>query len=310
MYSEFKVMGLSNRTVALTLIDTDHCYGEINMRERIESRDRLSRHIVHVEPGELHPDLFNDFGHSSQVLLRAMLDNLNSKKVDNPRQLAFERFSGISAERMVDALNETGIDSSAYRNALESIARLHDVSDFHKTLLYIILFIVTGCTGDPQTGALETERFASSALNKLFLTPVSQPHDSSPASSSISNLALVRIANGMLKGNNPLYPIDKSGEGTEIGTFAAGVNSITDVETDVSRHHARIFNDDGHWYIEGLSSTNGTTVITGADKREYIVEPPRHKRDANWKSKPFEIFPTDTICLGATTRFMVIPVTS
>ena len=34
---------------------------------------------------------------------------------------------------------------------------------------------------------------------------------------------------------------------------------------------------------------------------------PKRNRDRGYSPAPFEIFPTDTICLGSSTRFMVMP---
>ena len=120
----------------------------------------------------------------------------------------------------------------------------------------------------------------------------------------------MRIVGGRLKGADAFYRIPPTAQGAEIGALASGEHAITDVDEDVSRHHARVYKQGPHWYIEGMKSTNGTTVISGDDKLVYTVEPPRGERPRDWKPQPYEIFPADTICLGSSTRFMVIPVAS
>ena len=308
MYSEFKALGLDNRSAALVLIDTDHAFGEVNMRERIESRDRLSRTIVHAKPGDIHPELFNDFALSSQVLLRVLIDKLKAKKVDDPRTALLERFSGPAAQNMMAALKECRIDPYAYANTLDAIARLERLNDFQNALLYLILFVATGCTGDPLFAAQTVERFALEELNEAFLTPEPGVYATPETQPRSEDLALVRIIGGQMKGGSSFYVLTKRESGTEIGTLATGSDAIRDVDEDVSRHHARVFERDGHWFVEDLGSTNGTSVIAGSDKVEHVVQEPRRKRKQAASSDAYEIFPTDTLCLGATTRFMVIPV--
>ena len=113
---------------------------------------------------------------------------------------------------------------------------------------------------------------------------------------------------GKLKSGSSLYPLATDAAGSIIGSLASGPAAITDVDADVSREHARIYRTGQHWYIVGLNSTNGTSVISGADKVVRTVEPPRGERPRGYEPEPMEILPSDTICLGASTRFMVMPI--
>ena len=79
-----------------------------------------------------------------------------------------------------------------------------------------------------------------------------------------------------------------------------GVQCIADVDADVSRNHAYIWQDGEHWYLRDLGSTNGTRLVSGGDGSERAVG--RSVEEAP------ELFASDIICLGATTRFMVMPV--
>ena len=56
-----------------------------------------------------------------------------------------------------------------------------------------------------------------------------------------------------------------------------------DVDIDVSRKHLRIFEDGSAWHAQGLGSTNGTTLISGADKSITEIEP---QGSANKKYPP------------------------
>ena len=309
MYAEFKTMGLGNRQVAFALIDTSCTFGKMNMRERIESRDRLSRHIVHVAPGELQPELFRDFAQSGQTLTCAMIDKMKANGGEAARAV-FERFSGLGAQHMIDVLDECGIESSAYRNALARLADLQGESMLSLAMAHVVLFVATGCTGDPFVGAQEAEKFASEELGEAFCTRESELGALTHDIQALPRLAVVRVIDGCLKGGSSFHVLPSCGQSVEIGAIPSGEYAISDVDDDVSRHHARLTEKEGHWFLEGLGSTNGVSVIGGADKLEHVIEPPRRLRNRNWKSEPYEVFPTDTICLGATTRFMVVPVLS
>ena len=114
-------------------------------------------------------------------------------------------------------------------------------------------------------------------------------------------LGLIRIVGNAAK--PPLYPLNEGEGGTVIGSLATGTGAITDVDRDVSRRHARVFAKDGYWYVQGLGSTNGTVLISGADMSQHVVEPPRHTRRPGVEYPPVPLWHSDTICLGATTRF-------
>src|SRR5699024_1357249 len=115
---------------------------------------------------------------------------------------------------------------------------------------------------------------------------------------------LFRIKDGRIKGA-PYY-LNPGEEGTEIGSLSTARYSINDVEDTVSSRHARIWRAlDGHWFIEGLESKNGTILVSGADRREVVVEPPRSER-AGFASRPVEIRPSDELVLGRDTVFMVM----
>ena len=59
----------------------------------------------------------------------------------------------------------------------------------------------------------------------------------------------------------------------------------------------------------GLDSTNGSFLISGVDRGRQPIEPARRDRPANFANTPVEIHNGDTLCLGATTRFLVIRIT-
>lgn len=309
MYADFKDLGLKNRDVALVLMDADRSFGDTTLRDRIESRSQLSRAIVHVAPGEVSAGLFNDFSQSSQTLLSRMASKLRERRQGEVMRFIAERYAGPSAQDMQTALRAYGVDESVYRNAVAHISNLALASAADRALLYLMLFVVTGCTGDPRDGVRMVEEFSAKRVGASFRTTEAsvQGYEDGLADDGDFALGLMRIVGGRLKGVDAFYRIAPTERGTEIGALASDEGAITDVDEDVSRHHARVFKRNGGYYIIGLKSTNGTTVISGDDKVEHTVEPPKRERSRDYEPQPYRIFPTDTICLGASTRFMVMP---
>ena len=311
MYAELKDLGLSNRDVASVLLDTERTHGDSTIMDRIDSRTRLSRDIVHVAPGEISPSFFKDFSQSAQIIYGRCVARLRNNGARDARLEMTERFSGPAAESMQAALRDYHLDDNVYRNALARITRLELQNETDRSVLYLMLFLATGCIGDPAQGAQIVERFSSENIGSSFRTTEARVDlDSSPEESGGEDylLGLARIVGGRLKGADSFYQLSPTEQGTEIGALSGANGAITDVDEDVSRRHARVFKKGTHWYIVGLKSTNGTTVISGADKLEHVVEPPKRDRQRGYEPEPFEIFPTDTICLGASTRFMVMPI--
>ena len=310
MFAELKTLGISNRDAAAALLDTGRVMGDTTIMDRIDSRTLLSRAIVHVAPGELPVRFFKDFGQTTQLLMGRSIARMRKEGTSEPAVKLAERFSGEAAETMIESLREYRLDENVYRNALGRIANLKIESDTDRALLYMMLFVVTGCTGDPAEGARAVEQFSSDNVGASFRT--TEAHVVLEAEEEEDEddftLGLMRIVGGRLKGADAFYRLAPTEQGTEIGALTTEAGAITDVDADVSRHHARIYKKKGHWYIIGLKSTNGTTVISGDDKIEHVVEPPKRERERNYVPEPFEIFPTDTICLGSSTRFMVMPV--
>ena len=88
--------------------------------------------------------------------------------------------------------------------------------------------------------------------------------------------------------------IQPSEEGVEIGALATGEGGITD---DVSARHAHIWCDEsGAWFVEDLSSTNGTVVVNGATSVCIQVEPGRSA----------QLNPGDELKLGESTTYAIL----
>ena len=68
----------------------------------------------------------------------------------------------------------------------------------------------------------------------------------------------------------------------------------------------RIWREDGRWLVTDLNSTNGTRVISGADKSVHIIANAQAESREPSASEPFELRNSDILCLGSTTRFLVM----
>lgn len=120
-------------------------------------------------------------------------------------------------------------------------------------------------------------------------------------------LGLLRVVGNSAR--PPLRPLTTDPVGSIIGSLTGDENAITDVDSDVSRQHLRIWLQDGRWLAQGLGSTNGSFLISGVDRCRQAIEPPKRERPANFANAPVEIHNGDTLCLGATTRFLAIRIT-
>ena len=107
----------------------------------------------------------------------------------------------------------------------------------------------------------------TSTPRSLSTSSVAGEHEVAPA----HPLGLLCVQNGYVV-SVPRW-IQPSEEGVEIGALATGEGGITD---DVSARHAHIWCDEsGAWFVEDLSSTNGTVVVNGATSVCIQVEPGR-----------------------------------
>ena len=204
-------------------------------------------------------------------------------------------------------LRHYSLDGNLYANAIRRInaSPMPETSD--KAVLLVMMFLTTGCLADPEIAARTTHSFMEKKLSFTFSTlqpTLAQPKHTTKSADRPIKLGLIRIDNEVAC--SPIYPLSTSEEGTTIGLLATGSNNINDVDIDVSRKHLRIFEDGNAWYAQGLGSTNGTTLISGADKSITEIEP---QGSANKKNPPpVKISHGDTLCLGKTTRFLVLKI--
>ena len=146
-------------------------------------------------------------------------------------------------------------------------------------------FVGLTCLTSRSTSA----RFVPYAVcSHARLSSKSGEHEVAPA----HPLGLLRVQNGYVV-SAPRW-IQPSEEGVEIGALATGEGGITD---DVSARHAHIWCDEsGAWFVEDLSSTNGTVVVNGATSVCIQVEPGRSA----------QLNPGDELKLGESTTYAIL----
>lgn len=299
---------ITNAHAAHILLDQSAPYGGRSIAERLTVPSFLSREIVHARPGALPEELFAPFGQSA----RSVLDTALAKRGSDSKAIA--DLTGIYLDRCVPAMQEAldaiGADSMLFRNGVERVGCARSNTPDDRLFVYLVLYIATGCLGDPVRAVEYTESFASDQMLSTLSTvenSVGTFFSSQTRPSGDVRLGLLRVIGNSAR--PPLRPLADDRQGTVIGSLASDVSAITDVDSDVSREHLRIWKSDGRWFAQGLGSTNGSTLLSGADRSERMIEPPRTCRSSSRPSMPVEIKNGDTLCLGATTRFLVIRIT-
>ena len=303
MFETLKDFGsLSYKDLAGIILTDRPVYDGRSPRSRIDDKTWVSRYLVHAPLGAVPEQFFTDFGTSARTLANQLKSGRGMQRTNGE---IIDHFGFSVAETMKRSLDAYGLDGAIYLNVLRRIVGMRDEGEAAIVDLLLLHFLVTGCTGDARRAADYTLEFAQNTLGVSFRTRM-------PAAIDVEEdleereiyLCLFRIQDGRLKGA-PYY-LNPGEDGTEIGSLATKQYSINDVEDTVSGHHLAIWRDGrGTWYAEGLGSKNGTVLVSGADRSEIVIEPPRRSGDG-FVSKPVEIRPSDELVLARDTVFMVM----
>ncbi len=305
LYSDLKGFGrVSNRDAALVLL-SDAPYGGASIRARAMGERTFLSRVVHAEPGRFPRECFDDFASSAHELETAILPRLGGGAA--ARAAFLEHYSGPAASAMHDAVVRTGGDGSLYLNVLQKVMGSRQVSEGVRGRLCFMLFLVTGCTGSPQQAMDAVSAYARKTLSLgLYTTETSVGPGCQQAAGRREDVRLGLLRMVGREAMLPVHPLSTDPEGTVIGALAQGPHAITDVGYDVSRRHARVFREDGTWWVQGLGSTNGTTLVTGDAHETVVVEPPQAERRPGEDFGPVRLSNSDLLCLGVTTRYLVL----
>lgn len=313
MYADLKAFGhIKNADLASILMRPDARLGGDVIANRIQVRSFLSREIVRAEPGALPAGCFADLASSSLTVYARLRSGASGRAGLSPDEIR-SHYLGPAASAMREALAACGLDDRLYANALGAFrsARVPDGRD--KGALYLMLFIAAGCSGNVPAAVGVVERFAAGKLAASLRTvetgfePGAEVLGGGGAGEAEGRvLALMRVVDGVPSA--VVHRLSTAPEGSVIGILATGERDVTDVAPDVSRRHLRIWREGGTWLAQGLGSTNGTAIISGATGALTVIEPPRAQRVAGAVYPPVPLADNDVLCLGATTRFLVMTV--
>ena len=309
LYAGLKSLGrINNGNAAQILMAGNARYGGRLISERLTVPSFFSREIVHAKPGDLSEPLFAPFEQSARQILNLIMQNRGS----DPQSLSkvAKRYMESCVPDMQDALTNCGVDGMLFRNGVERIETTDDSDIKDRLYIHLIFFIVTGCLGDPARAIEYTESFVSDQMLSTLgtvETTVTSFFSTTARPTGDVRLGLLRVVGNSAR--PPLRPLTTDPVGSIIGSLTGDGNAITDVDSDVSRQHLRIWFQDGRWLAQGLDSTNGSFLISGVDRCRQPIELPRRDRPANFANTPVEIHNGDMLCLGATTRFLVIRIT-
>jgi len=303
MYAAFKNCGISNYEAASLLLNTQLTFDGKMIRNRIEESSQLSRRIVRTAPGELSIGLFNDFRLVCPRLTDMLAHNiaLRECKGDVAKGTAklAELMSGLYAKNMSQALDASNIEPFLYENMVSYFSHVELPDEDKRALLHTMLFTITGCIGDPRTASILTVDYASSFLDVEYQTA---PTTVGTMPKRLSNataktLGLVRVIDGCIKSGARMHALNAAG--TELGILPEAKHTVSEVESDVSRRHAFIWEENGQWFIQDLGSINGTRLISGSTGETTTLDP---------NGSPLPIRPTDIIQLASKTSFLVMPI--
>lgn len=316
MYADLKAFGrLPYRQAAGILLGR----GDTAIAARVQDRTFLSREIVHARPGSPASDAYADIADATlslgaRIVAARVACGAASDERDARAQL-LERYRGPSAEAMARALDACDLPGTVYLNARDKLAQASFTGATELGTLHLMLFVATGCLGDPAAAARVVEGFITGKLAADLHTTetnvgIGAARDGGSGAGAGEGgapvIGLLRIVDGLAK--EPLHRLSTDPVGTIVGALAAGPGCISDVDRDVSRRHLRVWRDPGTlaWLAQGLGSTNGTIVISGEDRSVRVIEPPRRGRERGREYPPVPILASDMLCLGATTRFLVV----
>ena len=300
--------GISHKDLARLVLSGRPLADGKSPLSRSDDRTWVSRFIVHAPVGSLQDRYFSDWG----VAALRVCARLRSKdgKCLSAREV-LDMICGPGGELMRQALRACHQDLSLYDNVQERLVAGSGYSEEERAELACVLFVSAGCSANVKRSCAYVLDYVRSVhggrLETVPAAVMETGAGAQPAAdprSQAQALGLLRVVNGLVSGS--LHWVQPLSDGIEIGALALGSNDIADVEPDVSGHHLRVWcNEQGALCVEGLGSSNGTVLISGADGSHTVVEPPRGAADGR-APEPVEVHAGDELVLGASTRFMLL----
>ena len=310
MFSILKRYGdMSYKEVASLILSEEPVKGGVSPISRVNDRTWISRYLVHAPADAVRDDYFVSYEKCAMRLISRLKKRAGSAMSN--REI-MELIAGVPGQEMVNALKNAGQDPAPYLNMLARLDKDGEFRAEERVEIAMVLFVATALSADIARATTYALEFADEIHGAAMATPLITPRSEDADNAQMRQLAdedttlgLLRVVDGYVKGAPSWLDAESAGQ-IEVGAFATGAGAITDVETDVSGVHARIWHDDaGAWYVEGAGSRNGTVLVSGADRSETVVEPPADEREG-WTSAPVALKPGDELVFGKNTRYVVI----
>ena len=262
---------------------------------RAADRSWVSRFIVRAPVGTLQERYFADYGTSAAKILSHL--RLRQRAPMEPAAV-MNMICGPSGDAMCQALAEAHQDANLYRNALARLSQAAELAPAERAEAVLVLFVAVGCSANVRASVTYAIDYAHTTCGGSTSTPRSMSVEDGRADADERPrhpLGLLRVRDGYVV-SAPLW-IDPTLEGVEVGALVTGEGDITDVGGDVSARHAHIWCDGtGTWRVEDLGSTNGTMVVSGANRVCRQVEPGRTAT----------LEPGDELKLGESTVYAIL----
>lgn len=295
--------GISYKELASLILSEKPRAKGVSPANRVNDRTWISRYLVHAPVDAIKSSYFT----SSEKCAMRIISRLKKRMSD---QEILDVVIGRTGDDEARALLACGQDVRPYRNTLTRLSNSESGQIEERIEIAMVLIVTGAIYADVPTALSRAAHFAKAAHGPSASVSLMTPRVLRPAAAqrrsleALPALGVVRIEGGHIADAPHWFDPTQTAE-IEVGAFATQPDSLNDVADDVSRHHARIWHDGGSWFVEGLGSTNGTTLISGLDGSETVVEPPRDSREG-WRSEPVMLKPADELVFGSNTRYLVI----
>lgn len=315
MFRSLKEVGAQSFKATLAVLANERAYSDDGRALPELAPSTLSREVYHRSPENSLDGFWRDFS-SSCVALTGRMVSGERKRGHGTEAEARARicgyYGGEGAEQMAGALERYHLDGQLYLNAVKSVSSANLPREEDKCVLFVLLFVVAGCLGDPARAVREAERFSAAIGGSYGYTQTARTIAEKvflPAATAPVALAIQRVlrnADGTEVAGS-IYPLTKDPDGTHVGKFASGPHAVNDVDDYTSRDHLRIWYQDGHWLAQDARSTNGTLLIKADSPSSPVtVKPRRSECEPGRVWPPVEICEGDRLILGRGTCFLVV----
>lgn len=329
--------GISHKELASIILSERPLADGRSPQSRASDRTWVSRFVVHAPVSAVQQRYFRDCGVAAQrIMNRLRASRSGAMSCDG----ILDMVCGEQGAAMVRALEAAREDVRLYQNALVRMRDGEGYTSGERAEAALVLFVAVGCTAKVGFSVDYAMRYIGSVMGGRLGTPTSCPVSLDPQKTQVDvvlscALGFVRVVDGVI--TSEPYWVSSSSDGVEIGALATGEDDITDVDEDVSAHHARVWHEvvgvscDGIGASCDASNVQGSTAVGGAAAEarahgvlsscgagRWLLEdlgssngtvvvdgagsaPVRIK-----EGEPFEIHPGDEVRLGSKTTFILV----